>query len=152
MFSSSSLNDDQKAKIASWVAGGEDLSGIQKLMESELEISITYMDTRFLILDLGLEIKDREQAPDPVVKAQAELVTDGEVPAGGGVRVSLDDEPVAGMLVSGMVTFSDGERGIFYIDQMGRPSLDSDTPGYQPREDDIIDFQRQLQSLMAEEA
>lgn len=152
MFSSSSLSEEQKAAIGQWVARGEDLSGIQKLMKEEMALSVTYMDTRFVVSDLGLEIQTEGKVLSPVIgETPTTVVTEGEVPQAGGLKVVLDEDPIAGMLISGLVHFSDGERGMFYIDQMGRPGLDADTPGYQPSEDDIIEFQKQLQAIMVKQ-
>ncbi len=149
MFSSSSLSDDQKALISQWVSEGDDLSALQKRLKEEMDLSITFMDTRFLISDLGLEIVKPVEVLSPIVgETPTTVATDGPAPATGGLRVIVDDDPMAGMLISGLVYFSDGERGMFYIDQTGRPGLDADTPGYQPSEDDIMEFQKQLQAIM----
>jgi len=149
MFSSSSLSDEQKTLIGQWVGEGDDLSALQKRMKEEMDLSITFMDTRFLVSDLGLEIIKPVEVLSPIVgETPTSVATDGELPQAGGLRVVLDDDPIAGMLISGLVYFSDGERGMFHIDQNGRPGLDADTPGYQPNEDDIMEFQKQLQAIM----
>ena len=64
MFSASSLTDDQKTQIKNWAAAGDQLNDIQQKMESEFGISVTYMDTRFLVIDLGIELV-KEEAPEP---------------------------------------------------------------------------------------
>jgi hypothetical protein len=46
------------------------------------------------------------------------------------------------------VTFSDGVKGIWLIDEMGRPSIDPDQPGYQPTEADLIAFLDKLRVLL----
>jgi hypothetical protein len=51
-------------------------------------------------------------------------------------------------LVSGKVTFSDGELGMWSLDQTGRPTLDFTTIGYQPSREDIMEFQQQLRALI----
>ena len=58
------MTEDQIATIESWVGEGAQLSDIQKKMEAELGQRLTYMDTRFLVLDLGLELKSEQ--PDEV--------------------------------------------------------------------------------------
>ena len=70
------------------------------------------------------------------------------VPAAGGVHVSMDQIAMPGTLVSGKVTFSDGETGRWYMDQEGRLGLDPDTMGYRPPQEDIASFQEQLRNLM----
>ena len=60
----------------------------------------------------------------------------------------MDQVTRPGAMVSGRITFSDGEKGAWFIDQMGRPGLDTDTPGYRPTEEDLIEFEKQLRDLM----
>ena len=47
--------------MAGWIEEGLDLSAIQARLESELDISMTYMDVRFLVGDLELMPKDEEE-------------------------------------------------------------------------------------------
>jgi hypothetical protein len=62
-----SLTEEQKKIVAGWVAAGDNLSAIQKKLNEELKISMTYMDVRFLVDDLNLELKD------PAPKASTDL-------------------------------------------------------------------------------
>jgi len=62
-----SLNEEQKRIVAAWVAAGDNLSVIQKKLSTELKISMTYMDVRFLVDDLNLQLKD------PPPKASTDL-------------------------------------------------------------------------------
>lgn len=160
MFNAKSLTDDQIATIHSWVDDGAQLADIQKYMEEELGIRVTYMDTRFLVIDLGLEIKkEEEEAPEEpeenIQEVNAELTEDDiEVlphdagAAGGPVNVTVDEIARPGVMVSGKVTFPDGEGGMWYVDEMGRLGIDPDTPGYRPSESNLIAFQKRLQEVM----
>jgi hypothetical protein len=65
------LTPEQKQTVSAWVAAGDNLSAIQKKLADQLKISLTYMDVRFLVDDLGLELKNA--AP----KADATDVTKG---------------------------------------------------------------------------
>jgi hypothetical protein len=98
------------------------------------------MDTRFLILDLGIELI---QEP----KEQPKLDEEKPAPTGT-VTVTMDALTLPGALVSGKVTFSDGEKAIWMLDQSGRPGLDPDTAGYRPSQEDIMEFQVQLRALI----
>jgi len=60
----------------------------------------------------------------------------------------MDALTLPGSLVSGKVTFSDGETGVWMIDQTGRPGLDPDTAGYRPSQEDIVEFQKQLREVI----
>jgi hypothetical protein len=56
------LSPEQKQTVASWVAAGDSLAIIQRKLSDELKISMTYMDVRFLVDDLGLELKNAAPA------------------------------------------------------------------------------------------
>ncbi len=60
------LTSEQKQTVAQWVAAGDNLSQVQQKLSSQFQVSMTYMDVRFLVDDLNLELKD----PKPVAKAQ----------------------------------------------------------------------------------
>ena len=70
------LNPEQKQAVATWVAAGDNLSLVQKKLTEQFKISLTYMDVRFLVDDLGLELKNA--AP----KADASDVTKAAAPVG----------------------------------------------------------------------
>jgi len=71
----------------------------------------------------------------------------GDDPSAPSVSVGLDQVAIPGAMVSGTITFSDGERGRWMIDTMGRPSIDPETPNYQPTQTDLEDFQVKLKHL-----
>jgi len=52
------LSPEQTKAVASWVAAGESLAVIQKMLAEQFKVSMTYMDVRFLVDDLGLELKN----------------------------------------------------------------------------------------------
>jgi hypothetical protein len=55
-----SLTPAQSAQVSSWVAAGETLSQIQARLSSELGITMTFMDVRFLVDDLNLTLVEKE--------------------------------------------------------------------------------------------
>ena len=141
MFSTKQLSGEQITAIQSWAAGGAQLPDIQLRMKEDFGFSLTYMDTRFLVLDLGIEmIVEKMEEPAAEIK-QAPIPT-------GAVSVTMDAIAVPGAIVSGKVVFSDGEAGIWMLDQTGRPALDPDTPGYAPSREDVMEFQKQLRALI----
>jgi hypothetical protein len=141
MFSPKQLSGEQITAIQSWAAGGAQLPDIQLRMKEDFGFSLTYMDTRFLVLDLGIEmIVEKMEEPAAEIK-QAPIPT-------GAVSVTMDAIAVPGAIVSGKVVFSDGEAGIWMLDQTGRPALDPDTPGYAPSREDVMEFQKQLRVLI----
>jgi len=156
-----SLTDEQKSQVAKWVAEGATLAAVQKRLASDFNVSLTYMDARFLLDDLNLTIKD---APKPAAPAAdltksappaAGHASGGALPGdeaagpGGKVRVSVDKIVRPGAALSGSVTFSDGQSAEWYMDQTGRLGLIPKVKGYQPKPADIQEFQIALQDEMA---
>lgn len=70
-----SLTPEQKSAVASWIAAGDNLSAVQKRLREQFQLSLTYMDVRFLVDDLDLTLKD------PAPKADASDVTTAKSPA-----------------------------------------------------------------------
>ena len=160
MFDSNSLTEEETVAIRSWVEEGAQLSDLQKKMEDDLGHRLTYMDTRFLVLDLGLELKTEEpeveEEPEEELAAEKDVseLTEDDVevvpqePSTGDVHVTLDQVTRPGVMASGRVTFGDGQGGAWYVDQMGRLGVDPDTEGYRPGEADLLAFQRELQRVV----
>ncbi len=141
MFSASKITPEQKEALKQWAAEGATMSDLQRHLKEDFGHSLTYMDTRFLILDLGIELIEEAK----VVPKEEEKPT--LVPTGF-VNTTMDTLTLPGALVSGKVTFSDGETAVWMLDQSGRPGLDPDTPGYRPAQEDILEFQKQLRELI----
>jgi hypothetical protein len=137
------LTDEQVAAVAQWTREGASLSDVQKRLEADFSVRITYMDLRFLIDDLDIELKATGPKFD-------QPKTDDLEPkhAGGGVRVSLDKVARPDALVSGQVTFSDGVSAQWHLDQMGRLALNAKQPGYKPSPEDLQAFQDELRKAV----
>lgn len=158
------LNNEQKQLVATWVREGLGLAEIQRRIESEFNLRPTFMDVRFLVDDLNLELTDptpppakpEQPAAAPAEGAGVPEPGDAELddpfggaPAGGGVSIEVDAIQRPGALVSGSVTFSDGESMGWQLDQMGRLGLiPGKTEGYRPSEEDISAFQIELQQVL----
>ena len=61
------VTEDQKQAIGEWIQSGADLSKIQQSLKEEFELNLTYLDTRFLLGDLGLEVKEEEEEEEETV-------------------------------------------------------------------------------------
>jgi len=59
-----SLSPDQNRAVAAWVAAGDNLSTVQKKLQDEFQVSMTYMDVRFLVDDLDLSLQDPASTAD----------------------------------------------------------------------------------------
>lgn len=160
------LNDEQRKKVAEWIGNGAKLSEIQTRLASEIGIRMTYMEVRFLVDDLKLTPKDAEQPKAAPVLASpaanpgketsptaADEITDEEpapAPSGtGSVALTVDKIARPGAIVSGKVTFSDGQQADWYLDQMGRLGVVAQQKGYKPSASDVQEFQMALQSELA---
>jgi hypothetical protein len=139
-----SLTEDQRAAISKWIEGGASLPDIQKRLKEEFQISLTYLETRLLADDLKLALKEPERAIEPPPLPPPDKAA---APASGKVSVSIDQITRPGAMVSGRATFSDGQNAEWYLDQTGRLGLNPSTPGYRPSQQDVMDFQVELEKL-----
>ena len=140
MFSASKLTPEQITVLKQHAADGASMSDLQRHLKEDFGHTLTYMDTRFLILDLGIELIEETKAEDKKEEVKPEPT--------GVVNVTMDTLTLPGAMVSGKVTFSDGETAVWMLDQTGRPGLDPDTPGYRPSQEDVMEFQVQLRALI----
>lgn len=155
------LSAEQRQQVADWVAGGANLSEVQRRLESEFSLRMTYMDVRFLIDDLEITLPDKPASqPTKDVSSQSgtgassaesgELLEADGSPVGpgsgsaGSVSVTIDKVTRPGAVASGTVKFSDGTNAKWVLDQMGRLGLDGVSPDYRPSEQDMMAFQREL--------
>ena len=117
------------------------MSDLQRHLKDDFGHTLTYMDTRFLVLDLGIELVEPAKPEEKKEEKPAPVPT-------GVVNTTMDSLTLPGALVSGKVSFSDGETAVWMLDQNGRPGLDPDTAGYRPSPEDIQEFQKQLRDLI----
>ncbi len=173
------LDETQQATVREWIQSGLGLSEIQSKLDSEFGISVTYMEVRFLVDDLGVMPKDPEPEPEPEptpepgpsgpeagvpepgmpssepapapepAPARPDPMGMGEPGGAANVSVTVDQITRAGALASGNVTFSDGKSAGWSLDQMGRLGLSPDEPGYKPSQEDVMEFQVQLQQKLS---
>ncbi len=172
------LSPEQKQAVAAWVAAGDNLSAVQKKLSEQFKISMTYRDVRFLVDDLGLELKNAApktdasdvskaavakpaagvERADPSALGDDTLPPDGlpedegipaaPPPGPGTFSLEMDRIMRPGTMVSGSVTFSDGVTGKWALDQQGRLMLETAQKGYQPSPADVQAFQRELQTQL----
>ncbi len=162
------LDDAQRKKVEEWIRQGLKLSDIQNRLLSEFSLTMTYMDVRLLVDDLKLTPKDAEPpkpsasvltgagpqagpASHPATPAPAAGAPKSEAAgaAPGGVSVSVDHLARPGAVVSGKVTFSDGNRAEWYLDQSGRLGLAPQQTGYRPPASDLQQFQMALETELS---
>lgn len=156
------IDETQKAAVAEWVKEGAKPAEVQKRLQEEFGIAMTYMDVRFLVDDLELEWVDKNPPKDEATKdlsadkavaagaqetgpAKAGIPSADELQPVGNVQVEVNKVNRPGTIVSGQVTFSDGVKAEWGLDQMGRIMMQPEQEGYQPDQEDVKAFQEELQ-------
>ena len=113
---------------------------------------MTYIDVRFLVDDLNLTlvddeeevpVKDKDGGTDPQNPS-----VDAPLEGVGGVTVELDKVNPPGAMASGSVVFSDGQSKKWTLDQYGRLGLTGGDDQYKPSDEDVAEFQKQLDTAL----
>ena len=162
------LNEEQKKTVAGWYASGASLDEIQKRIKAEFGVHLTYLDVRLMVAELPQPAEedepcdgegaaatpghDGEEAPVYDLDGDAQDVAEPPSPSQealpGEVEVSVDALMIPGTFASGDVTFSDGTKGKWYLDQAGRLGLSGLPDGYRPNPADGAVFQSKLMSAL----
>lgn len=161
------LDESQRKQVVAWISEGLKLSEIQNRIASELSIRMTYMDVRLLVDDLRLIPKD-ENAPTTAARlsvksssipysskpdASQALPSNDKTASGpsqiGQVTVGVDQIAKPGTVVSGKVTFTDGNKAEWHLDETGRLGLLPEQSGYHPSAGDLQQFQAALEKELS---
>tara|TARA_B110000003_G_C16637142_1_gene528835 strand:- start:312 stop:791 length:480 start_codon:yes stop_codon:yes gene_type:complete len=152
------FTDEQKSAVVDWLGQGRSLSDIQQALKVDFNLTITYMELRFMVDDL--EIPLSEDTSEDVADAGEDLADAGEDAADAvlepepvldpsGVQIDVDALVLPGALVSGSVTFSDGESLKWQLAATGQLGLiPGDNPDYRPSPEDVQSFQEQLEEVL----
>ncbi len=140
------LKEEQIAKIKLLLAEGASISDIQKYITEELSVTITFMDTRFLLDDLDLELKREEDKVVEEKKADDLDISKKEIAQG--VQVELSPIQELGTLASGSVVFSDGVSAKWFLDEQGQLGVSGAPAGYSPTQEDAVQFQNTLREML----
>lgn len=156
------LTDEQKKAVTQLIKSGAGLSEVQKHLADDFGIKLTYMDVRFLLIDLGLDLVQPKETPKPPAppplpdKHGMDEGVDDDLPVlepepasgAGNVSVDVDRLTRPGTMISGSVVFSDGAKANWAIDQMGRLALMPAVKDYRPSPADIQSFQKAIHSQL----
>ena len=152
------LTPQQRQLVEQWAAEGASLNQIQDRLRSECATTLTYMETRLLIMELGVKIQDKPREVPPAEKpappiaesdtANADLSAAPEAPVAGALKVTVDEVPPPGAVISGRATFSDAVTVQWFMDEQGRFGMRGPAPGYQPPPADIPAFQAELDNIL----
>ena len=159
MINPDQLSPEQVRSIRDWAEEGLDLNAIQKRLHEDLGIKLTFMDTRFLLQDLDIQIRQPE--PEPQAEQPAELSGAAGPPPRpaslpgapappasllGKTQVTVDEITPPHALMAGKILFRSGAQGVWDIDRTGRINWDA-TLG-EPTADDLREFETELQSVI----
>lgn len=149
------LTEEQKNAVKRWADEGAGLSEIQSRLLDEFAIRLSYMETRFLVIDIDATIKDppsKEKTPEQAIlsdEAADDKIQTQAVPADGDVSVDISPITRPGFAIAGTVVFSDGVKAEWGVTVDGRLSLEPEQPEYRPTSEDIRQFQLKLKELFA---
>ena len=103
-----------------------------------------------MVDDLDLTLVDKEEDKPKENKEAADQTLEPEQPlnAEGGVSVEVDPVTPPGARARGSVHFSDGQKKQWTLDQFGRLALSGGEDGYKPSEEDVVEFQKQLDGAL----
>ena len=150
-------NDERDQLIAKLLGEGKSLSDVQKILQDEYDMQITYMELRLISsdLDVNWEKCDKNQSP-PLNKVIDKDNLDN-TPAGdaawgnngeGQTVVSVSKVVRPGAVVSGDVKFKSGATADWQLDPLGRLGLNPSGNSEKPTEDDVKEFQVELQKAL----
>lgn len=141
------LSKEEKEQLQSWLANGLNFSTIYKHVSNDWKKNITYMELKFAIDDLHLEFPKVTKISEEETKKE-EPINLNTVESAHKVTIEIDKIMPPGAILSGSVTFSDGMTGSWQLDQRGRIAINPLTEAYHPSEEDIQEFERQLQQVL----
>jgi len=92
------LSPEQVEQLKAWAEEGLELGDIQNKIEEEFETRLTFMDTRFLIDDLGIELGEDEveEEEEVVEETEATAPAQDEPASIGGGEKAVGAEALAG--------------------------------------------------------
>lgn len=145
------FTDEQKSAVVDWLGQGRSLSDIQQALKVDFNLKITYMELRFMVDELEIPLsEDTSEDPADAGEDAADAVLEPEpVLDPSGVQIDVDALVLPGALVSGSVTFSDGESLKWQLAATGQLGLiPGDNPDYRPSPEDVQSFQEQLEEVL----
>ncbi len=146
-------DQERNQLIARKLGEGLSLSDVQRLLAQEYGIRMTYLDLRLLAADLPVDWGPAETAkkPEPVpATVMDEAEDDDEDEASGGrTVVTLSKLVRPGAAMSGDVTFASGAKAEWFVDTMGRLGLNPSPGSARPTQEDLREFQMELQRKLS---
>ncbi len=131
--------------IARLLSEGKSLGEVQKILEQDHDCKMTYMDLRLISSALQVDWTKSDKTPDkPAPDGIPDLGAEPE-PEAGATKISISKLVRPGALFSGDVTFASGATAEWSVDRMGQLALNPAEGSSRPTQEDLEDFQIELQ-------
>ncbi len=149
-------DQERNQLIARKLGEGMSLSDLQKLLKSEYGLQMTYLELRLLAAELPVDWGPEK--PEKPAPAAADLAADDEAgdaddadetPGAGRTTVTISKLVRPGAAISGDVVFASGAKAEWFVDTMGRLGLNPAPGSARPTQDDLRDFQTELQRQLS---
>ena len=122
---------------------GLSLAEVQRVLAEEHGLSMTYLDLRLLAAELEVDWKKHDkEKPAPTPEAAALQEPEAPEPK---TKVTLSKLVRPGASMSGDVEFASGGKAEWYLDAYGRLGLNPAEGSPKPTEQDLREFQAELQ-------
>ncbi len=140
--------EERNRLIAEQLNQGVSLGEIQKLLEQEHGVKMTYMELRLLASEL--ENVDWSRQPETSFKVKPMDSETGAAadPGGGRTKVTVSQLARPGAAMSGSVDFASGAKAEWFLGNDGRLGLQPESGSEKPTEEDIREFQEELQKVV----
>jgi len=160
--------NERDAFIRESLNQGMSLSDVQKALAEQFDIRMTYLDLRMVATELEVDWKKQDK-PIPAKKEEdveedaaelqeedwdeeendlADETSDAPPPATGKTKVTISKLIRPGAAISGDVEFSSGAKGEWFVDSMGRIGFNPAEGSGQPNQNDLREFQKELQKAL----
>jgi hypothetical protein len=133
--------------IAQHLAEDLTLNEIHKVLADKHAVKITFMELRLLSADIEnmdwSKFDPKKEEEEEEAKEVVELIPQEATQ----IEISKIQRP--GAMVSGSVVFLSGVKGEWYLDEYGALGMNLADESQQPSEEDMLDFQTNLQQQLS---
>ncbi len=142
--------DELKSIVATELKKRTSLSDIQKLLAEDHNYKMTFLDLRILASELEEVIESiasEDSAAEAIAKEEQKKEKPEEKTIAGTTTVEVSKLARPGSIANGTVKFASGASAEWVLDHYGRLGLDK-AQG-KPTEDDLKEFQAELQKMLS---
>ena len=138
------MNEEERNRfIAAKLNEGLSLAEVQRVLAEEHDVKMTYFDLRMLVSELDVDWQKQDERKEEETGPKV-VEPEPEKPAGT-TSVTVDKVVQPGASISGEVTFKSGAEAQWFVDNLGRLGLNPKEGSAKPTEEDIREFQMELQ-------